>query len=422
MLLPPSIKPMVMPGLQLPETVRLGNGVVLHLVDGKAQEALRVDFLFAGGYGVQSMPLQALFTNRMLREGTADYTASEISRKLDYYGAWLEAYAMQGYNRLTMYTLSKHIEPMLDVVESMVKRPLFSQKNLSVVRRNNKAFYKINSRKVETVAQRHFENMLWGDAHPLGHIVCAEDYDAITRDLLVEYHRNVYTSERLEIFITGKMDDRVTEAVNRRFGSDAWGGSVCLASADSALPAPVYGRRNVSLIDTLQSAVKVGFMALDADDCDYHKFRFLTVLLGGYFGSRLMSNIREEKGYTYHIEAELDAYGKRNAFMITTETANGYVEPLLKEVNAEIERLRNELVGDAELELVRNYTLGELCREYEGAFQKTEAFIGVRQSGQPFAALNDYLETIRTVTAEELRELARKYLICERMSIVVAGA
>ena len=421
MILPPSIKPMIMSPLSLPHTVMLDNGVLLHLVDGRAQEALRIDFLFAGGYGVQRLPLQALFTNRMLREGTADYTAAEISRKLDYYGAWLEAYALQGCNRLTMYTLSKHVESMLDLLESMVKRPLFPQKNLATVRSSNKAFYKINCRKVETVAQRHFENMLWGDAHPLGHIVCAEDYDAITRDVLVEYHTGVYSSSRLEIFLTGKMDDRVIDAVKARFGGVAWGASSALISQSELQPVPVFGRRNVTLNDTLQSGVKVGFMALDADDKDYHKFRFLTVLLGGYFGSRLMSNIREDKGYTYHIEAEVDAYGKRNAFMITTETANEYVELLLKEVGYEIERLRNDLVDASELELVRNYALGELCREYEGAFQKTEAFMGVRLSGQPFAALNNYIETICSVTSEELRELARKYLVREKMSTVVVG-
>ena len=414
---------MILPPLSLPQTVRLDNGVLLHLVDGKAQEALRIDFLFAGGYGVQRLPLQALFTNRMLREGTSDYTATEISRKLDYYGAWLEAYALQGCNRLTMYTLSKHVEPMLDLLESMVKRPLFPQKNLSTVRSSNKAFYRINCRKVETVAQRHFENMLWGDAHPLGHIVSVGDYDAITREALVEYHTAVYSSSRLEIFITGKIDDKVIEAVKARFGGAVWGSSpVLLPSQGDIVPSPVYGRRNITLGNTLQSGVKVGFMALDADDADFHKFRFLTVLLGGYFGSRLMSNIREDKGYTYHIEAETDAYGKRNAFMITTETANEYVEPLLKEIDYEIERLRNELVDASELELVRNYALGELCREYEGAFQKTEAFIGVRLSEQPFASLNNYIETIRSVGSEELRDLARRYLVREKMSTVVVGS
>ena len=419
--LPPLIKPMIMPDQPLPRTMQLGNGVLLHFIEGRAQEALRIDFLFSGGYGVQRLPLQALFTNRMLREGTADYTASEISRRLDYYGAWLEAYVMQGCNRLTMYSLNKYVEPVLDLLESMVKRPLFPQKNLSVVRNSNKSFYKINSRKVETVAQRHFENMLWGESHPLGHIVCAGDYDAITRDLLVEYHNSVYSNSRLEIFLTGKFDDRIVEALNERFGNGEWGGSFVLPEVDAMPAAPIFGRRNVALGGTLQSGVKVGFMALDSDDKDYNKFRFLTVLLGGYFGSRLMSNIREDKGYTYHIEAEIDAYGKKNAFMITTETANEYVERLLEEVSSEIELLRDELVGESELELVRNYTLGELCREYEGAFQKTEAFISVWQSGQPFSALNDCLEAVRTVTAEELRELARKYLVQEKMSTVVAG-
>ena len=162
-------------------------------------------------------------------------------------------------------------------------------------------------------------------------------------------------------------------------------------------------------------------MAMDALHPDFYRFRFLTVILGGYFGSRLMSNIRERNGYTYHIEAEIDAYGTRNAFMISTETDNEYVEPLLLEVDKDFRRLRDENISDDELELVRNYTLGELCREYEGVLPKAEVFISQWLAGQPFEAVNDYLDTVCSVTAPELRSLAREYLRPEAMSQIIVG-
>ena len=146
------------------------------------------------------------------------------------------------------------------------------------------------------------------------------------------------------------------------------------------------------------------------------------MLLGGFFGSRLMSNIREDKGYTYHIQAELDAFANKNAFMISTEAANEYIEPLIAEVYGEIERLRNEPVSSEELELVRNYTMGELCREYEGIMAKSEVFINAWLSGDGFDSVNRYIDTVRSVTSEELIDIARNYLDVGAMSEVVVGA
>lgn len=418
---PPQIKKMEYFSLALPNSVVLDNGVVLHLIDGGAQDVMRIDLLFRGGYGVQTQPLQAMFTNRMLREGTQDYSATEISRRLDYYGAWTDVYSSQGCNHLTMYMMCKCAKPLLELLESMVKRPLFRKSALSTLRSSAKSFYKVNSRKVDIVAQRHFENMIWGNSHPLGHIVCAEDYDAITSDVLAQYYNSVYGSSQLEIFLCGKIDKQIVDYVAASFGGDSWGApALTLCKPDA--PVSECVTRKVTLDGVMQSGVKIGFMAMDANDPDFLKFRFLTVLLGGYFGSRLMSNIREEKGYTYHIEAELDAYGERNAFMISSETANDTVQPLIKEVYNEIDLLRNEPVSAEELELVRNYILGELCREYEGVFPKSEVFINAWLSGEKFSVVNDYLDVVRSITAEEIQRLAQKYLVPQSMVEVIAGS
>ena len=403
----------------MPHKAVLSNGVPVYIIKGGTQDVLRIDLLVRGGYSIQERPLQALFTNRMLREGTSDYKAEEISRLLDYYGAWIEMYSLQECNRITLYTLGRYLEPMLDMLESMVKRPLFPSENLETIRANNKAFYHINSRKVDVVAQRHFEKAIWGENHPLGHIVCAEDYDAITEELLRNYHSRYYGSQSMAFFISGNVDDKCVAAIEKRFG-DIWGSNENIDFA-VAPPVSVPGASKVKIDGVLQSGIRVGRMVMDTSHPNFHRFRFLTVILGGYFGSRLMSNIRERNGYTYHIEAEIDAYGCRNAFMISTETDNEYVEPLLAEVDKELKRLRDEYVPKEELELVRNYTLGELCREYEGVLPKAEVFISLWLSGQPFEAVNDYLDTVCSVSQTELRSLAQEYLSPEQMSQIVVG-
>ena len=418
---PPVIQPMSLDSLSLPRLVTMPNGVPLYRLDGADKGVVRLDLLFKGGYAVQSKPLLAMFTNRMLREGAGNLTAAEISYKLDYYGAWIEMYSSQNCNHITLYTMSKHFVPLVKVLEDMVKHPNFPQENLVTVLSTNKAHFSINSHKVDVVSQRYFENSLWGDEHPLGHVVESSDYDAITREDILDYYNSHYGSRNCTMFVAGALDDSMLAALNDCFGSNVWGcGNEC-APVEIDAPKPIPGRRFVQLCDTMQSAVKIGFMAMDSAHPDFHKFRFLSVLLGGYFGSRLMSNIREENGYTYHIAAELDAYGHRNAFMISSETATEYVEPLIAEVYREIERLVTRPVDETEIELVRNYIMGELCREYEGQSAKSEVFINAWLSGVGFDTVNSYLEEIRRVTPADLQRLAGEYLKRENMIEVIVG-
>lgn len=413
---------MLLEHLTLPTRLAMPNGVPLYMLDGADKGVVRFDLLFKGGYAVQNKPLLAMFTNRMLREGAGDFTASEISRRLDYYGAWIDMYSSQNCNHITLYTMSKHFVPLLQVLEEMVKCPRFPLENLDTVKSNNKAYFTINSQKVDVVSQRYFEHSLWGDDHPLGHVVCAEDYDAITRADIQDYYNRYYGSCNCTMFISGYVNETMLTALEKSFGAETWGCKTECRPVEVAKPSPQFGRCKVSLPGTMQSAVKIGFMVMDSMHPDFCKFRFLCVLLGGYFGSRLMSNVREENGYTYHIEAELDAYGEKNAFMITSETATDNVELLIKEVYNEIERLLTEPVGSAEIELVRNYIMGELCCEYEGQSSKSEVFINTLLSGAGFASVNKYIDEIKTVTPEDLHRLACEYFHKDRMIEIVVGA
>ena len=417
----PEIKPVVVEKMVLPLETVMPNGVSLYTLAGGGKHIVRFELLFKGGYAVQKKPLQATFTNRMLREGVDGMSSEEISRRLDYYGAWMETYSSQNCNHVLLYCLRKHSLPLIAMLEDLIKRPLFPDTNLEIVRRNGKAHFEVNSKRVDMVAQRHFENALWGEGHPLAHIVEPGDYDNITRDDLLWYYNNFYSSFNLSVFVSGDVDDVVNSAVIESFGMNEWG--VANLRTDVFVPSPssLTGRRNVKIEGTLQTAVKIGFMAMEVSNPDFHKFRFLTVLLGGYFGSRLMSNIREDNGYTYHISAEVDAYGKRNAFMISSETANEYVELCIEEIYKELDSLCNDSITDVEVENVRNYILGEMCRECEGVTAKSEVFVNALLSGESFVSVNEYLDVVKNVAAKELNAIAKKYFNSEKMIEVVAG-
>ena len=418
---PPRIHPVTISDLALPHEVVMPNGVRLFRLDGTHRGVVRFDILIKGGYAVQSKPLQAMFVNRMLREGAGEMSADDISRKLDCYGAWIDAYSSQGCNHLTLCTMSKHFLPLLDLLETMLKRPLFPESNLEVLKRNNKSHFMVNSNKVDVVSQRYVENSLWGEGHSFAHMVEPNDYDAISVDDLHEYYSRVYNNSNCTLFLAGDVDDVMLNSITERFGTGTWGSGGLLPEIDVHSPQTIYGCRKITVGDTLQSSVKMGFMLPSPSLDDLHRLRFLTVLLGGYFGSRLMSNVREENGYTYHIDSSLDAYGKRYAFMICSETDNAYVAPLVKEVYNELARLVNEPFPEEEVELVRSYIMGELCREYEERFAKSEAFINAWLSGEPFSSVNDYIETVRQVTSDELHDVACRYFASQPMIEIIAG-
>ena len=411
-----------MEDVKLPVRVQLPNGVPLYLISEGVRDVVRFDLLFAGGYAVQNQPLQALFTNRMLREGCSAMGATAFSRSIDSCGAWIETYSTQECNHVTLYSLKRHIGKLLKIISDAVKSPTFPDKRLNVVRAANKAHFQVNSCKVDVVAQRHFEKSLWGENHKFGRLVTAEDYDAITVESLREYYSRVYGSCNCTLFLSGNIDDAIVQTVASFFGEEQWGTSLPVKIDEAPPAASVCGRVNVKVDDTMQSTVKIGTMSLDTSHPDFYALKYMTVLLGGFFGSRLMTNIRERNGYTYHIEADLSAFGKRNALVVTSETSNEYVSPLITEVYNEFSRLQNEPVPLKEMEKLRNCTLGELCREYEGVIAKADIFINTYLSGEPFESVNKYLNVVRTATPEDFMRLAQAHLSPEKMIEVVAGA
>ena len=383
--------------VQRPERIKLPNGVPLSVLNAGDNEVTRIDLLMAGGRWQQKQPLQALFTNRMLREGTRRYDAARIAEKLDYYGAWLELSSASEYAYVTLYSLNKYLPQTLDILESIVKEPVFPEKELGVIVDNNIQQFLVNSSKVDFLAHRGLVKALYGGQHPGGRLVQEEDYRRITPAVLREFYDRYYHSNNCSIYLSGKVTGDCIHRIESLFGCEAFG------------------------TDALQSAVRMGMLSLDRNHPDYLKARVLVTLFGGYFGSRLMSNIREDKGYTYGISAAIMPYPGQGVLAVSAEAANEFVEPLIGEVYHEIDRLQNELASDGELSMVKNYMLGDMCRSYESAFSLADAWIFVQVSGLQDTYFAEALDAVKEVTPQEIRELAGRHLCKEKLKEIVCG-
>ncbi|MEG1685988.1 MAG: pitrilysin family protein [Bacteroides sp.] len=398
------------------------NGVPLSLINAGKQEVVRMDIIFKGGRFQQSYPLQALFTNRMLREGSRTIGAVEIAERLDYYGAWLELSSSADYSFLTLYSLNRYFKPTLAIVESLIKEPLFPQKELSTVIDNNRQHFMVNSAKVDFVAQRTFLRSVFGAKHPMGYLTKVEDYAKISPEMLKEFYADYYHSGNCSIYLAGCISDEIIRSVESTFGHEAWGDASKFNKTIPFLCEPTHEKRIfVERADALQSSIKMGMPMISRTHPDYLSMRVLMTLFGGYFGSRLMSNIREDKGYTYGISSGILCYPDCGIFMIATEADNEYAEPIVREVYAEMDKLRSIPVSEDELTMVRNYMLGDMCRTYEGPFSLAEAWIFIETSHLEADYFQRSLEAVTNITAAEIKTLAEKYFHKEPIIEVIAG-
>lgn len=402
-----------------PSVQHLTNGIPLHIIEAAGVDALRVDFVFSVGQWHQAQKLQALFTCRMLREGCRSHNASAFAERMDFYGAWLELSVAMNRTFVTLYTLRKFFDNTIALLRDMLFEPTFNEEQLQTIRNNNKAQFMVNMQKGDVRAMRALRYSIYGDEHPCGIPTEAHDYDLLHRDLLNDFHRHYYGSRHCAIYLSGTIDEGVLTRVESLFGTVEWGDNHTIEPRN--YPIKPSEERFTSIIqpNAVQSSIRMGRLLMDVHDNDYLSMRVLTTLLGGYFGSRLMRNVREEKGYTYHISADLVTNTPQVMFMIGCEALADKADEVIAEVHHEIHRLQTEPVSDDELHIVRNYMIGEICRNYEGAFALTDAYIFMEHLGLPYTHIEQTIDAIHSTDTKRLQQLAQHYLDPNTLHVTV---
>lgn len=420
--LPPQLRPMGDFNIVCPERRKMKNGIALNLIQAGSQDVVRFDLLIGGGQWHQTQALQAMFTNRMLREGTVSMTSTQIAEKLDYFGAWLELSSSANYGFITLYSLNKYFPRTLEVVADMVKNPSFPEKELSILAEANRQQFLVNNTRVEVIARKQLNRLLFGEKHPFGRLAEKEDYDRITPELLRDFYRKHYHSGNCSIYVSGKVTPEIVRSIEEHLGDSPWGEIREVSPLSFIPPCKTEEKHHfVERADALQSSLKMGGFVMDRLHPDFLKARVMVTLFGGYFGSRLMSNIREDKGYTYGIGAGIVNSPGNGVLVVTTEADNCYIDAIISEVYHEMDRLRNDRVPSEELDMVKNYMLGDLCRSYEGPFSLSDAWIYAETAGLDDDFFLRSIDAVRNTTRDDICTLAQKYLRNENLIEVVAG-
>lgn len=405
--------------LEKPVKKKLDNGIpFFELVTG-SQPVLRLEFIFDAGTKFQSKKLQASFTNSMLTEGTKNLTAREIADKLDFYGAFLQPEVENDHANITLHCLSKTFSNVADTLAEIILHPVFPEKELELQLQNARQKYMVNAEKVDFLARKKFNEVLFGSEHPYGKQADESDFLKLNTTDLNDFFRSYYDLSTLTIIASGNFTDSVFQQVNGLFGKEKINPKKDPIQLSNQFPAP--GKFKVEKQNAIQCGIRVGKIMVKKDHPDFRALQILNTALGGYFGSRLMANIREDKGYTYGIGSAVVSLNDVGYFFITTEAGKDVCENTLKEIYFELERLQNEILPEAELNMVKNYMLGSFLRNSDGPFAMADRFKSLYFSGLEYSYYDEFLEIIRTITAEEIRSLSVKYLNINSMTEVVAG-
>lgn len=397
----------------------LDNGLKVFSVNGGTQDLVRIEFIFENIAYNPSKPLQSYGSNIMLNDGTTVLSSSEIADKIDYYGAFLQTDFSTDQSAVTLYSLHKHLEETLPIVKAIISDSIFPQVELDTFVRNQKQKLSVNLEKNDFLSRKIFNSVLFGNSL-YGYDTRAEDYDRLERSQLQEYFKLAYQPDNCTVVVSGKVTDDALKLIDALFGKSWTGGK----SVDPNVFNFYQGsgqEHYVEKADALQSAIRLGKLAINRTHTDFPGMQVLNTILGGYFGSRLMANIREDKGYTYGIGSALVSMKNAGYFFVASEVGADVCTSALNEINKEIEILKTEAVSEQELNLVRNYMLGSMLGGLENAMSHADKFKNIYFSGLGYEYYQNYIKTVRTISAEDLKVLANKYLNWDDFEKVIVG-
>ncbi|MEQ9063222.1 MAG: pitrilysin family protein [Vicingaceae bacterium] len=395
----------------------LSGGNRLYYYPDIDSEVVKIELTFGAGKSIPEGTLKANLMNALFTSGTPKYNQKEIAERFDFYGAYLEREINMDHSDIAVYALRKFAIEVLEFLAEVLNDCTFPEDELNNNLRIRKQKYLISLEKVSTMSRRGFTSGLFQD-HPYGRLTNVEDYDNVDVSEIRTCFSNYYGVNPL-ILAAGKVDDELIAKIENLFGKNK-GTHLNLPDLPE-LPDSPTGRKVFEKKGSVQSALRSGQILFNRKHEDYAEMQVLNTLLGGYFGSRLMSNLREDKGFTYGVGSGFVNLKVGGYFFISTEVGAEVTKLAENEIDFELNKLRHDLVEDRELDTVRNYMLGKTLRSTDGVFAQLDRFKSLHQFGLTSQDFHRDIEKISNVSAQRLRDLAQQYLIPEKMFTVVAG-
>lgn len=405
--------------IQLPKVqpFQLSGGIPVHVIDAGKQAVLRIEFIVKNGAVSEKVLGQSFFAIKMLTEGAGPYSSKEIANLLDVHGAYVEHHPGLDYCTLTLYSLTKHLPSLLPLFRTILTEPLFPEHEFNILKDIKKQQIRVDETKNAVVAAKKYREALYGN-HTYGKHLYQEDLERIQqKDVVQFYEDNIRNG--FEIMLSGQVSEEVLNLLEQNFGDLPFRN---LQGSALAVPGSGEAKRiNIEKEDSLQSTIRQGRVLFNVTHPDFHKFTVLNTAFGGYFGSRLMKEIREERGYTYGIYSNLIPMKNSGYFVIGTDVIGEHTEDTLQEIARQIRILQTEAIDPEELETIKNYMVGSFLGSLNTPFALADKFKTVYFNGIDMEFFNEHVRQIYDTSAEDILRMANEYLDPDTFTTVVVG-
>ncbi len=400
-------------------SIILDNALKLYTIHAGQQEVVRLELIFDAGSKYDECLGESFFVSKMLMEGTSTSTGVQISEFFDQFGAFIEI--SQAFERLviTIHGMSKHLGTLLPKIKELILDSIFPEKELMMQKNIASQALKVNLEKTSFVASQKFREQIFGKDHPYGKSLNQEAIEQISRENLIEFYGKHIKNKTFSIFLSGKFDNTIIENIVETFGD-------IQIDAHTSMPA-IFVETDISsqelLIlrpDNLQSSIRIGRKLFNRSHPDFFRFTVMNTILGGYFGSRLMKNIREEKGFTYGISSSLIPQKNGGYWLVGTDVKKEFTQQTIDEINKEINTLKTELIDENELETAKNYMIGAFIGSLNTPFEVADKQKVIILDQLPIDFYDQYIQRINAVRSEEVMEMAKTYLN-ELTEVIVGG-
>lgn len=387
-----------------PLYVGLTNGIDMYVVPGGEQEVIKIEVIIKAGRWHEKAWGAAHFTGNLLLKGTRTKSSFEIARIFDFYGAHVEISPGLDVISVSLYALSKNLTPVLDLFVEVLSESIFPEKELE----QSKTIYlqnlRVNKEKTSFQASKLFRHLLFGGSHPYGRELDEKEVALLSQPALVEHHSSFFSD--FFVIASGNINDSTVDQLSQKFSAFTRNSSIQpLVSPPADNPA----RHTHEKEGSIQTSVRVGRRFIGRNHTDYFDVLLLSHILGGYFGSRLMKNIREEKGLTYGIYASIHTLIRDNYLVMGADVNKENVELTFDEIRKELRKLRLEPVPADELETAKNHFIGSLQAEITTPFSHADKVKNIIIYGLSKDYYNRLISRIDALTTEDLIRVGGEY-------------
>ena len=412
----PSFSPLANFQLPTPEVTSLSNGYNLIHLNSVTQDVIKIELLFKAGKWFEPASGISHFTALLLDKGVPGKNAYQIASWFDLFGASLEIHAGLDFTSVSLFSLASNVHETLPLFFQLVTNPSFPDSELTQAKEIFAQNLKLNLEKNSFVASRNIRRNIFGETHPYGATLDESHLPFITTELLREYFNDRFVLH--EVYVTGPLS-KSTDTILRDLISQR--------KEITPHPSPSFTTNSRAVFEkiekpeSIQTSLRLGKKTINRANPDYPGLLLLNHLLGGYFGSRLMKNLREERGLTYGIHSSISTLFNDSLFLIGTDVNSKDQLLAIDEIKKEIHALSLNPASDSEIDLARNHLLGGIQLDAANPFSITDKIKMLRMYNLNSDYYNSLFFKIMNIRSNDLQKLAAKYLSAETLHTVAVG-